>query len=451
MRGTFLVTVAVLATATTAAHALPAQNPRLVAIPSNTAIDLGRYGCESPAGEGGHCENITDYSGMVHDPHTHRLFMFGGGHAGTSGTIRSDVSAFDFTTLTWSSDYAPTSCGDMKVGNIDTTNGAWTSTKQPLARHTYDMLVMLDDPPEMLLATSGAVSGETCSGGPAPAGFALQTRIAGYAPTTRKWTYRKTDPGQWDSFSAAELDPVSGATMILGSYGLWAYDAKADAFLGSQFDPTELGYANNLVYARKADRMYYFARGAATRVFELALDRAAWTHSTLTELTSVVGPASPETGYAYDDVNDVLGGGIVDGQFTAFDPATRSWTTLAMRTDPPGGTIGTLAFHEIAFDPVDGVFLFITDAVSGYHVWAYRFAGAPPSPPANVPGGATSGPVDAGASSAASPAAPTSGCATVPTTSVGDTAALALAVTFLGWRRRLSKRERERDVRDGHV
>ena len=80
---------------------------------------------------------------MVHDPHTHRLFMFGGGHAGTSGTIRSDVSAFDFTTLTWSSDYAPTSCGDMKVGNIDTTNGAWTSTKQPLARHTYDMLVML--------------------------------------------------------------------------------------------------------------------------------------------------------------------------------------------------------------------------------------------------------------------------------------------------------------------
>ena len=425
----------------TAAHARATQNPRLVAIPPNTAIDLGRYGCENPVGAGGHCESITDYSGMVYDPHTHRLLMFGGGHAGTSGTIRSDVSAFDFTTLAWSSDYTPTSCADMNVGNIDTTNGAWASTGQPLARHTYDMLVMLADPPEMLMATSGAVGPETCSGGKAPPGFALHTRITGYDPVTKKWAFRKTDPGQWDSFSTAELDPMSGATMILGSYGLWAYDAKADTFLGSQFDPTELGYANNLVYARKADRMYYFARGDKTRVFELALDRATWTHSTLTELTTAVGPASPETGYAYDSVNDVVGGGIVDGRFTAFDPATRSWTTQTMQTDPPGGAIGTLAFHEIAFDPVDGVFVFVTDSASGFHVWAYRFAGAAPPPSSTVPtidGGAPTAAADAsGATSKEPKASPAAGgCSAGRRTTLGDASVIALVVLLFQRRRR---------------
>ncbi|RYE77353.1 MAG: hypothetical protein EOO74_07030, partial [Myxococcales bacterium] len=278
------------------AAAGPAQNPKLLAIPPNTAIDLGPYACDNPPGASGSCAAITDYSTMVYDHHHHRLLMFGGGHAGTSGTLRSDVSQFDFATLTWSSAYAPTSCADMNVDNLDVSTGSWRSTGHPLARHTYDMLVMLDDPPEMLMVTSGALGPEVCSGPAAPAGLALSTRIAGYDPATTRWTYRATDPAQWDSYSAAEYDPVSRATMVLGSHGLWAYDGKRDTFFGAQYLPAEIGYANNLVYSPVTDRMLYFARGERTRVYELALDRATWSASTLTELVGAEGPSTEESG-----------------------------------------------------------------------------------------------------------------------------------------------------------
>lgn len=391
--------VVVLASALDApAEAAPAQNARLTAIPPNTAIDLGRYSCANPAGAGGNCEAITDYSGMVYDHHHHQLLMFGGGHAQTTGTLRSDVSVFDFTTLTWKSAYTPTPCSDMNAGNIDKTNGAWLSSGQPMARHTYDMLVMLDDPPQMLMATSGALGPEVCSGVAPPAGFGLSTRMTGYDPTSKKWSFRNTNPGEWDSFSAAEYDPISKATIIVGSNGLWAYDAKSDSFFGRQFLPAELGYANNMVYAPETDRMYYFARGAKTRVYELALDRAAWKTSTLTELVGSEGPASPETGYAHDTVNHLIGGAVVDGKFSAFDPKTKSWSTVVMNTEPAGAKIGTMAFHEIAFDPIDGVYVFVTDYASGYRVWAYRHAGSPPPPPASGagPSGADGGAAAAG-------------------------------------------------------
>lgn len=179
---------------------------------------------------------------------------------------------------------------------------------------------------------------------------------------------------------------------------MWAYDAKSDSFFGRQFLPAELGYANNMVYAPETDRMYYFARGAKTRVYELALDRAAWKTSTLTELVGSEGPASPETGYAHDTVNHLIGGAVVDGKFSAFDPKTKSWSTVVMNTEPAGAKIGTMAFHEIAFDPIDGVYVFVTDYASGYRVWAYRHAGSPPPPPASGagPSGADGGAAAAG-------------------------------------------------------
>ncbi|UQA60473.1 hypothetical protein [Polyangium aurulentum] len=354
----------------------------MIAIPENTAVDLGPYTCENPEGASGGCAAITDYSGMVYDHHDHQMLMFGGGHAGATGTLRSDVSAFDFAELQWKSAYTPTSCAEMRFDNIDPSNASWISTGQPLARHTYDMLVMGDDPPHLLMLTSGAVGPETCSGPMAPPGFSLQTKVSAYDPVARTWKYHSTSTGDWDSFSVAELDPVSGMVAILGSYGLWIYDPRKDAFAGSKFLPVELGYANNLVYSSVDDRMYYFMRGDSTRVFELALHRDDWGSSTLTELTGVVGgPATLETGYAYDTLNHVIGGAVVDGRFSAFDPVKRTWTTVEMKTEPPGAKVGTLAFHEIAYDPVDGVFLFITDYPSGFHVWAYRYAGTPPAPP----------------------------------------------------------------------
>jgi hypothetical protein len=366
------------------AAAAPTQNPKLMAIPENTAVDLGPYTCESPEGAFGGCAAITDYSGMVYDYHNHQLLMFGGGHAGSTGTLRSDVSAFDFATLKWGSAYTPTSCAEMRVDNIDATTASWISTHQPLSRHTYDMLVMSDDPPHLLLLTSGAVGPETCSGPPAQPGFPMQTKVSAYDPVAKTWKFNATPTGEWDSFSVAEQDPVAGMSVIIGSYGLWVYDPRKDSFAGSKYLPVELGYANNLVYSPVDDRMYYFLRGKSTRVLELALDRADWKSSTLTELTGILGgPGERETGYAYDTVNHVIGGAVADGHFSAFDPVKKTWTTVEMKTEPPGAKVGNLAFHEIAYDPVDGVFIFVTDYGSGFRVWAYRYAGAPPTPPAD--------------------------------------------------------------------
>jgi hypothetical protein len=370
------------------AAAAPAQNPKLMAIPENTAVDLGPYTCESPEGAPGGCSAITDYSGMVYDYHNHQLLMFGGGHAGSTGTLRSDVSAFDFATLKWGSAYAPTSCAEMRVDNIDPTTASWISTHQPLSRHTYDMLVMSDNPPHLLMLTSGAVGPEICSGAPVQPGFPMQTKVSAYDPVAKTWKFNATSTGEWDSFSVAEQDPVSGMSVIIGSYGLWVYNPRDDSYAGTQYLPVELGYANNLVYSPVDDRMYFFQRDMSTRVLELTLDRAEWKASTLTELTGITGgPGEQETGYAYDTVNHVIGGAVADGRFSAFDPAKRIWTTVDMKTDPPGAKVGKMAFHEIAYDPVDGVFIFVTDYASGFRVWAYRHAGAPPVPPTTTDGG----------------------------------------------------------------
>jgi hypothetical protein len=35
-----------------------------------------------------------------------------------------------------------------------------------------------------------------------------------------------------------------------------------------------------------------------------------------------------------------------------------------------------MAFHCIDYDPIDNVFIFLTDAKSGAHTWAYRHRAA---------------------------------------------------------------------------
>jgi len=44
-----------------------------------------------------------------------------------------------------------------------------------------------------------------------------------------------------------------------------------------------------------------------------------------------------------------------------------------MQVQGGGGPVGTQAFHALDFDPVDGVFLFLTEYDSGSRLWAYRY------------------------------------------------------------------------------
>jgi hypothetical protein len=88
----------------------------------------------------------------------------------------------------------------------------------------------------------------------------------------------------------------------------------------------------------------------------------------------------------YDSVNQIIGGGVRDGMFYAYDPRSNSWASRTPLIQSTQGetSVGTQAFHAIGFDPVNGVFVFINDPNQGARVWAYRYGGSAPPPPATA-------------------------------------------------------------------
>jgi hypothetical protein len=405
----------VLAVLVAAPAALQAQvNPILEALPPNTAVDLGPVELpDIPGDSTGGCSQAlgkTAYSRFTYDPIDHLMLLFGGGHATTS---RDDVAAFDFGTLRWESAYTPTPLGDMAGANLDTTHGRWISSNHPTARHTYDALVWAESTGELVLLSSN--DGQpTCNYPNTPAYHG--TTIAQYDPLARTWTF--TEHPTLGLACAAEYDPLSGRIVAFGAQGyeakgLWTYDPETRDLKRHADTPNFRSYADNLVYFPPNDRMYYFSRGDPIRVFEIELDREDFSRTRITEIATTGAPAAPagdadDTGFAYDAADQIIGGGISDGVFHAFDPIARAWTSVVMNTEPAGGTIGTQADHALDYDVRDGVFVFVTTYGSGGHTWAYRYGpGEPPSlPPPREAGGGT------GQGGTTSQAAGSGGCQT---------------------------------------
>jgi hypothetical protein len=125
-----------------------------------------------------------------------------------------------------------------------------------------------------------------------------------------------------------------------------------------------------MVYFPPLDTFYYFLRGTPVTTYALKLERANLARSTL-DLLTTEGPTSPhqEPAYDYDAKNQVIGGAVADSVFYAFDPMTKTWSSRAIAEGMPG----TLAFHALRYDPVDDVFIFVTDYTSGQRTWAYRY------------------------------------------------------------------------------
>jgi len=357
--------------------------PDLVGLADNTALDLGDFPCTVPDGDGYACQQVTDYSGLVYDCKHHQLLMFGGGHA---TTFTDTVFAFDITRATWSELYAPTPCTSeyMQMSNFDGTLAAWLSGPsgpypRPMSRHTYDLLIY-DDVLDEFMVLLGP-NGDSSSCPPDSTGYTysnLHGRTSHYGVTAGTWSFSDTAGGdghpEYDGgeYPAAERDPTSGQTVMLGRNGLYVYDAVTrtktvaiDNYNESNFTG-ELGYANHLVYFPPNDRFYYFDR-VAGGVWEVAFDRQNPASSIVTEVaTSGTPPPHYEPGYAYDAEHQIIGGAVFDSVFYAFDPATSSWSSSSIQGDP-----GTAAFHAVAYDPVNGVFLFVTES---RRTWAYRFA-----------------------------------------------------------------------------
>jgi hypothetical protein len=369
-----LLFLCILAASTMPALAHAAVNRTLATLPSNTALDLGGYTCDQPSDNPDYCESITDYSNFVYDPVDETMLMFGGGH---SATHRTDVDVFSFETLEWSSAYPSMACADMDAANnLDPATGFWTSSGHPVQRHTYDLTIVLPDTHELVLLGGGAYAGNCLFGLDQGQLDQIDTKIAHYDVAAQSWT-ASTASAQY-SFAGSDYDPETGLAVLFDG-ALYTYDPAAQvvAYHASFGDlGHDFGYANNLVFFPPDGHFYYFTRGEPTGVFRLALDRSDLAASTVTQLAPAGDSiATGESGFAYDASNQIIGGGVTDGVFLAYDPTADTWITRAMEIDPASesAAIGTVAFHALSYDPVNNVFLFVSDNASGRRTWAYRF------------------------------------------------------------------------------
>jgi hypothetical protein len=352
-------------------------NPTLQAIPGNTALDLGPYVCDQPADNPGGCAHITDYGKLVYDATAHQVLMWGGGHA---GNYASNVMRFDLQTLAWGSENDSTTCANQVADNFDPVTASWKDTQSPTARHTWDMMSIaeVNGARSLVILTSGGIGGyESCNpspGEPVPA----SGKPMSYGIDAKAWSFGTTAADTlWYYASAQETDPVSGQVLVLATWpSLELYDpdsgevANVDADF-SAIDVNDLGYSNNLVYFPPSDRFYYLTRNTPVGVYEVAFDRDAMT-ATIVEVATSDAPDNPnETGWAYDATHEIIGGGVIDGKFLAFDPVTKSWVARTMVVDSPDGATPDVAFHALDFDPVNGVFLFVSQ--TSPRTWAYRF------------------------------------------------------------------------------
>lgn len=376
--------------------AIRAQSPHplLASIPEGTVVELGPYTCASPAGEDPDaCDKITDYSGMVYDGARHRLLMFGGGHA----TVFTDtISAFDFDTLSWRDLYQPTDCASMSAGNLDLDRGAWLRGPsgpypRPYSTHTYDLLGVVGN--EFIMASSGSGRGGCAPTVASPSGgdgYIASGRVAHYDLVAGTWRFT---PVERFFLPSMELDPTSGHMLLVGrDLGLALYDPVLGTLDESVPDAGEgdMGLDGGLVYFPPTDRFYYFgARDSSPTVgvWEVVLDRASPSRSTVTRLSPDGTPPSNRRGWAYDSASEVIGGGISAGEFFAFDPVRGAWLAERM-TAASGAVPSEPAFQALAYDPIDNVYVFLAGPAFDKRTYAYRYRGGVPARP---DGGLTGG------------------------------------------------------------
>lgn len=377
------------------------QNPILSSLPNNTAINLGTFNDDPYNGSCGAAISITDYSGITYDPVHHKILAHGGGH---SATGRDDVPEFDFGTLSWSHVPAGTYPGgatalnQMSGGNLDSTKGRFISSNNPVSTHTMDLMPFAESTGELLVLRGYGPS--NCYG----ASYSERS-VAHYNPSTKIWTYSPINTGSWGSLDdnpSSAYDPISGKVIIVSRVGLWVYDPAGKTVTRAlSYSNSSMDYTTQLVYFPLNQKFYYFTRGGPIGVWEVNFNRSNWSASTVTQVTGMTNTpshsGSSAVGFAVDTLNNVIGGDVANGQFKIFNPITKAWSVLTMQVQGGGGPIGTIGGGAIAYDPVDNVFIFLTNYNSGGKTWAYRYAGGnpladtiAPSVPGNLAASATS-------------------------------------------------------------
>ena len=377
----------------------PPSSP-LENLADNTALNLGVFTCTNPSQPGANCQKVTDFSGMVYDQNNYQILMFGGGHA---TTMTDTVFVFNFDTLEWTEEYPPTPCSSMSASVYDKAIGAWTAGPagpypRPISRHTAGSLIFTPNTNELIVTNGAGGTSNSCpildENGD---NYSTYTRgkIAHYDLNAKTWSFSQADTftgrNPYYSSHGSEYDPVSGKVVMLGTLALEIYDPitrekhrAIDGGRGTAWYSWGKGMVDggNLVYYPPNDRMYYFAMDS-DEVWEVILDRNDFSKTVITKL-DITGnyPVGPTGGgwpansrkspaYAYDSVNEIIGGRITDNVFYAFDPKTYIWTSHIIQ----GGSPGSKTFYALEYDPVNNVFIFLTE---NRETWVYRYRNNPP-------------------------------------------------------------------------
>jgi Kelch motif len=335
-------------------------NPRFGALKANTVMDLGRFNWKRPAGEP-RIGRVTDYSGMTYDMHNHRILLFGGGH---STTWTDTIYVFDFKTLKWSCLYEPTAHKFYKKDNMDRSwwkAGPSGPYPRPVGRHTYDLLIVPDDRPEFHMLRTGT--------GPSSAarGFGYIGGGGGvFNFKTGKWKLLSNNFGGYGA--VAEYHP--GAKMIIGQskQDITAMDPATGKCTKIRRDIQDKqkvsGYSGSMIYFPPDGKLYVIP--SKMYVWTLALDLKNLKQSKIEKLKTTGQPGKArESSFVYDSKNKLLGGGVSNNKFYVFDPVKKEWQNKTVT----GGAPGTLTFHNIIYNPVDNVYIFIAKDKT----WAYRW------------------------------------------------------------------------------
>lgn len=362
--------------------------PSIAALQANATVDLGPYQWTDTGGHWNGAQ-ITDYSGLIYAPTLRSMLIFGGGHASTDYDA---VNSFSAASLKWQELYLPTPGTLMIPSNYDSVRGAWLQGPsapyaRPAARHTLDEMAVVGD--ELIVFAhvegNGMTAGSNWPGGYTSYELVTNARVAHLNLKTLEWTFAPQPPTAIN-YSAAEYDPPSGKVILLGTQGLFVYDpllkqnTLAIDFLsfpganqlqdqaGALLSAEQLLINQNLVFYPPNGMHYYFVSNAAPgrsvgSVFEVQLNRADWAKSLIRRVADAP-LAGDGTKFAYDSRNRLIGGGLWQGVFHAFDPVTRSWSSKSV-SGPQ-----SIAFMAMDYDPESNAYLLLTPQ---RRTWAYRW------------------------------------------------------------------------------
>ena len=349
-------------------------NPQLTSLVAGSALDADDV-TDVPTTTSDAPSSVVDGASLVYDPLRRIMLLFGGG-AGISNY--NGIAKLDLDTGMWSEEFAPTAYADMVAGNLDTVNGAWNvgGALQPLARNVHKAICAAGN---QLLVFARADGDKGATIGQSDTFTKCDGKIARYHALAQAWTFTAcpTVPAG-ETFAAtggepaACFDPVSQKVLIVSSDALWTYDPALNGIASSKvrvklIGDSTMGSGQSLVYASITDRFYWVKNTG--EVWEIAFNRATPSATTVTKMavTGALPPAgAPALPADYDSTNNLILLGPNAGTMFAFDPVAAVWKSSVVF----GGSVGTVRGMCGAFDPVNGVYVFVNQALQ---TWAYKW------------------------------------------------------------------------------